>query len=147
MTRIRFSPKTILGLLFLVPLLLAGAALPAAAVQAPYTKIELHKALCPRDSANPYAQCHDNRLAGVPFRVAGVWRATDGNGVVIWGPGAKTHTIVEDAAVFAQYGRAYVYCQDITRRVVLFNGTTTTGAVSITTQPATHVVCDWYNLT
>ena len=36
--------------------------------------------------------------------------------------------------------------QDITRRVVLFNGTTTTGAISITTQPVTHVVCDWYDL-
>jgi hypothetical protein len=79
----RISRTAIFSLLFIVPLLLAGAALPAAAVQAPYTKIEIHKAICPSDSPNPYANCHDDRLAGVPFRVAGVWRTTNANGVAI----------------------------------------------------------------
>src|SRR5688572_28273096 len=142
MSRVR--PKTILGLLFVVPLLLAGLAMPADAHHS--AKIEIHKSVCPADAANPYAQCHHIRLAGVPFRVAGVWRNTDANGVVIWTPGAGVKTITEDASVFNQYGKAYVYCQDITRRVVLYNATTTTGVISITTVAGTHVVCDWYNL-
>ena len=144
MPRSRHLPRSVMGLLFVVPLLLAGAVSPASANHA--ARIEIHKAVCPSDAANPYAQCHDNRLAGVPFRVAGVWRATDGNGVVAWTPGAGTKTITEDAGVFAQYGKAYVYCQDVTRRVVLYNATTTTGQVTITTVAGTSVVCDWYNL-
>jgi hypothetical protein len=144
MNRNRIALKALFGLLFLVPLLLAGTARPVFAHHS--ARIEIHKAVCPSDAANPYAQCHDNRLAGVSFRVAGVWRATDANGVVAWTPGAGTKTITEDATVFAQYGKAYVYCQDITRRVVLFNATTTTGSIQITTVAGTSVVCDWYNL-
>jgi hypothetical protein len=145
MSRVRIAPIALIGLLVLVPLLLIGAAAPAGAHHS--ARIEIHKAVCPSDTANPYAQCHDNRLAGVSFRVAGVWRATDANGVVAWTPGAGTKTIVEDANVFNQYGAAYVYCQDVTRRVVLFSGTTTTGVISITTVAGTNNVCDWYNLT
>jgi hypothetical protein len=135
----------VFGLLLVVPLLLAGAVLPAAAHHS--ARIEIHKAVCPSDAANPFAQCHDNHLSGVPFKVTGVTRLTNANGVVVWTPGAGTKTIREDATVFARYGAAYVYCSEFPSRRVLFNSTTRTGAVTITTVAGTSVVCDWYNLT
>ena len=144
MTRKRIAPKMFLGLLFIVPVLFAFSARPVSAHHS--ARIEIHKAVCPSDAANPFAQCHNNRLAGVSFRVAGVWRATDANGVVAWTPGAGIKTITEDAGVFSLFGKAYVYCQDITRRVVLYNATTTTGSIQITTVAGTSVVCDWYDL-
>jgi hypothetical protein len=111
-------------------------------------KITLHVVTCPETMTTLFTSCHDqNRLAGASFTVAGVSRSTDANGVVSWGPGAGTHTIHMFSAEFAEFGKAWVYCKDQTSGVVLVDGRTTTGNVSITTVAGHLTICDWYNLT
>jgi hypothetical protein len=108
------------------------------------SKITIHKAVCPSATANLFASCHDNRLAGVGFTVAGVSRHTDANGVVSWGPSAGTYKIHEFSTDFT--GNAWVYCKDQTSGTVLFDGRTLTGNVTITTVAGHLTICDWYNL-
>jgi hypothetical protein len=145
MGRTRYS-----ALLLIVGLLAVGfvAVAPASQALAAHTaKITIHKAVCDSNVSDVFGKCHDNRLSGVWFRVAGVWRQTDQHGVVSWGPGAGTKTIVEDATTFNQYGAAYVYCRDQVDNDVLFDGLRTVNWVRITTTAGHPVVCDWYNLT
>jgi hypothetical protein len=115
------------------------------AASAATSKITIHKATCPSGTANLFKSCHDKRVAGVGFTVAGVSRHTDANGVVSWGPSAGTWKIHEFSTDFT--GNAWVYCKDLTSGKVLFDGRTTTGNVTITTVAGHNNVCDWYNLT
>jgi hypothetical protein len=109
--------------------------------------ITLHVLTCPGNTTKIFANCHDDRLAGVGFTVAGVSRFSDANGVVSWSPGAGTHTIHMFSTDFAEFGKAWVYCKDQTSGDVFVDGRTTTGNVSITTVAGHLTICDWYNLT
>jgi hypothetical protein len=137
------------GLALLLGLMTMGlSSSPASAQQAASAstgKITIHKATCPATETHLFANCHDNRVAGVGFTVAGVSRHTDANGVVSWGPRAGTWRIHEFSTDFT--GKAWVYCKDQTSGVVLFDGRTTTGNVTITTVAGHLTICDWYNLT
>jgi hypothetical protein len=145
MGRTRFSTWMLIVGLFAVGVL---ALAPVNSALASHTaKITIHKAVCDSNVRDIFGKCHDNRLGGVWFRVAGVWRQTNSNGVVSWGPGAGTKTIVEDAATFNKYGAAYVYCSDQVNGAVLANGITYDNVVTIRTTAGHPVVCDWYNLT
>jgi hypothetical protein len=120
---------------------------PASAA-ATTAKITLHVIECPATTTNLFATCHDsNRLSGASFTVAGVTRASDGSGVVSWGPSAGSKTITMDAADFAVYGKAWIYCKDQVSGVVQFDGRNTTGSVTIATTAGQLTICDWYNLT
>lgn len=112
-----------------------------------YARITLHVATCPQETEGLFEECHENRQDGVEFRVAGVRKSTDENGVVSWGPGAGEHAIVEDPETFAAFGWAYVYCEDQVNGDVLFDGPVDDGRATITTTGGQPVVCDWYNLT
>ena len=137
----------LLGLTVIAALSTPGSASAQQAASATTAKIIIHKAECPATTTNLFASCHDNRLAGVGFTVAGVSRHTDANGVVSWGPSAGSQYIHEFSTVFNTYGKAYVYCKDQTSGVVLFDGRTTTGNIRITTTAGHVTICDWYNLT
>jgi len=143
-SRLALTTALMLGL-FTVTILSAPTSTSAQqAASASTSKITIHKAVCPSATANLFASCHDNRVAGVGFTVAGVSRHTDANGVVSWGPSAGTWKIHEFSTSFT--GNAWVYCRDLTTNTVLFDGRTTTGNVTITTVAGHQNVCDWYNL-
>jgi hypothetical protein len=145
--RVVVGAMLLLGLMAISTLSAPSSTSAQQAAAAHTAKIIIHKLECPQTTTNLFASCHDNRLAGVPFTVTGVTRQTDANGVVSWGPGAGTKRLREFAAVFNQYGVAYVYCKDQTDGDVLFNGKTFTGDVFITTTAQHVTICDWYNLT
>jgi hypothetical protein len=147
MARSRFSARVFLGLVAIVATMFFSAAAPATA-SSHYARITIHKAVCSSSTGDLYGKCHDNRLAGVPFYVAGVWRETNSNGVVTWAPGAGTKTIYEDFDAFDDYVGAYVYCSNQVTGAVLWDGLArSNGSVTITTTAGQHVICDWYNLT
>ncbi|MGH2560358.1 MAG: hypothetical protein ACRDJH_14950 [Thermomicrobiales bacterium] len=155
MQRILLSARILFGLAMVVGMLMIGSATPASASHG--ARITIHAAVCDSNVSDIYGTCHDNRLGGVPFNVAGVWRETttcmsprtcsDGGGVVSWTPGAGTRTIIQDARVFDRYEGAYVYCSNQVTGAVLFDGPITTNRVTITTTAGQEVICDWYNLT
>jgi len=126
---------------------LVAAPSPRADAAANTAKITLHVLTCPANTTNIFANCHDDRLAGAGFTVAGLSRFSDANGIVSWGPGAGTHKIHMFSTDFANYGAAWVYCKDQVNGDVFFDGRTTTGNVTITTTAGHLTICDWYNLT
>jgi hypothetical protein len=143
-------PRLALGLALMLGIMTFGAfqAPQQASAAATTAKITLHVITCPATTTNLFATCHDaNRLAGASFTVTGVTRASDANGVVSWGPSAGSKTITMDAADFAVYGVAWIYCKDQVSGVVQFDGRNTTGSVTIATVAGQLTVCDWYNLT
>ncbi|MGH2534810.1 MAG: hypothetical protein ACRDJW_21330 [Thermomicrobiales bacterium] len=145
MGRTRFSTWMLIIGLFAIGVLAVAPATPAMAAHT--AKITIHKAVCDSNVQDIFGKCHDNRLKGVWFRVAGVWRQTNSNGEVSWGPGAGTKTIVEDSATFNKYGAAYVFCSNQVTGRVLFDGLRTVNWVTIQTTAGQPVICDWYNLT
>lgn len=147
MGQTRFSRRSACAFLVMLGLMFAISAAPTMA-SSHYARITIHKAVCGRFTGDLYGKCHDNRLGGVPFYVAGVWRVTDKNGVVTWAPGAGTRSIYEDFDVFKKYAGAYVYCSNQVTGAVLWDGPAkSNGSVTITTTAGQHVICDWYNLT
>jgi hypothetical protein len=146
MRRVLLSGRMLIGLALILGMLVVGSAMPASANHG--ARITIHKAVCDSNVFDVYGKCHDNRLAGVPFYVAGVWRTTDGNGVVSWEPGAGTRTIYEDFSVYDDYEGAYVFCSNQVTGAVLWDGpAATNGSVTITTTAGQEVICDWYNRT
>jgi hypothetical protein len=143
-TRIAIVTAMMLGLMLTSLVATPSQRTDAAASTATIT---LHVLTCPANTTKIFANCHDNRLAGAGFTVAGVSRFSDANGVVSWGPGAGTHTIHMFSSDFAEFGKAWVYCKDQTSGAVFVDGRTTTGNVSITTVAGHLTICDWYNLT
>ena len=143
-TRVAIVAAMVLGLMLTS---LVAAPSHRADAAANTAKITLHVMTCPETTTTLFTSCHDNRLSGASFTVAGVSRTTDANGVVSWGPSAGTYTIHMFSTDFAEFGTAWVYCKDQTSGVVLVDGRTTTGNVSITTVAGHLTICDWYNLT
>jgi hypothetical protein len=141
--RLAFGLALVLGVMAMG--MMASPASAQQAASASSAKLTIHKAVCPATTTNLFASCHENRLAGVGFTVAGVSRHTDANGVVSWGPTSGTYTIHEFSTDFT--GKAYVFCKDQTTGTVWFDGRTTTGNISIPLAAGHTTICDWYNLT
>jgi hypothetical protein len=144
-----WSLRLALGLAVMLGLMSFSAfqAPKPASAAATTAKITLHVIECPATTTTLFASCHDTRLSGASFTVAGVTRASDANGVVSWGPSAGSKTITMDSADFAVYGKAWIYCKDQVSGVVQFDGRNTTGSVTIATFAGQLTICDWYNLT
>lgn len=118
--------------------------------------ITVHKATCPENAADPFAECHDNRLGGVDFAIDGFEVGsqvitTDDNGeasaVVLEAAATGDITLTEDAAVFDEYEGAFVFCSELDSGAVLVSEHTADGSVTFTASQGNEVVCDWYNLT
>lgn len=130
-------------------MMIAGPAVPAFSA-AHTAKITIHNAACDLETDDPFGECHDHRIRA-QFNVAGVWRTTNWDGVVSWGPGAGTRKIIEHPEMFDVYGYvgAYVFCSNQVTGAVLWDGLANadgTGAIIITTTAGQPVICDWYNL-
>jgi len=110
--------------------------------------ITLHVFECGAKGGNLYKECHNfksNGLDDAEFRVAGVYRSTDG-GYVSWRPGAATRPIYGFNLDWGYYD-SYVYCSNQVTGKVLYNGLSGgDDAVTITTVVGQEVVCDWYYL-
>ncbi len=147
MERARVSGRMLVAAVAIIGMMLVSSSAPV--VAASHTaRITIHKAVCDSQTADLFGDCHDDRIEGVWFYVAGVWRPTDANGVVTWGPGAGTKTIYEDIDQFDMYDGAYVYCSNQVTGKVLWDGLArSNGSVTITTTAGQPVVCDWYDLT
>lgn len=135
--------------LIVTTLLIGVMAQPASANHG--ARITIHAAKCEMDvpPEERYAQCHDNRIAGVPFYVAGIWRETDANGVVSWTPGAGMHWIYPDEAYFIPgEDGTHIYCENQVTGDVLWNQPASDWrrSIEITTTAGQEVVCDWYIL-
>jgi hypothetical protein len=137
----------LIAALAIISMMLLSSSAPAIATSH-YARITIHKAVCDSNTGDLFSNCHDDRLEGVWFYVAGAWRTTDANGVVTWGPGAGTKTIFENIKQFKQYEGAYVYCSNQVTGNVLWDGLARSdGSVTITTTAGQPVICDWYDLT
>ncbi|MGH2534809.1 MAG: hypothetical protein ACRDJW_21325 [Thermomicrobiales bacterium] len=144
MRRALRSVRLLFGLAMVLGMLISVAATPASAHHG--ARITIHHAACEPQVQDIFGECHDDRIAGTPFKVAGVWREADGNGVVSWTPGAGTRTIVQDAAAFDAGVGAYVFCSNQVTGAVLFDGPIDQNRVTITTTAGQAVVCDWYTI-
>ena len=120
---------------------------PAGASHVTKARITIHKLVCPENTARLFDQCHDNRLAGVPFTVKGQTKLIESNGEEVWRRSPGRTPITEDATTFAKYRGAYVYCSELKSGAVLFDGRISTNSITLTTWSGANIVCDWYNLT
>jgi hypothetical protein len=129
----------------------------ATAAPAGHATVTIHKATCPTGvGPDIFNQCHGNVLGGVSFAIDGF---EIGSGVITTNDSGEASqtileaaetggvTITEDAATFANYIGAYVYCAEQNSGTVLFDGSADTGAVNFTASQGDDIVCDWYNLT
>jgi hypothetical protein len=147
MTRARVTGRMLIAALAIIGMMLVSSSAPAVATSH-YARITIHKAVCDSQTGDLFGQCHEDRVSGAWFYVAGVWRPTNANGVVTWAPGAGTRALYEDVDQFNQYEGAYVYCSNQVTGKVLWDGPArANGSVTITTTAGQPVVCDWYNLT
>ncbi|MGH2561864.1 MAG: hypothetical protein ACRDJH_22610 [Thermomicrobiales bacterium] len=147
-----FAP--LLAAVLLAVGLFGGGLTPSASAQDDFqtashgARITVHNAVCDSEVWDIFGECHDDRLSGSPFFVAGVTRITDANGVATWEPGQGTHELKQDIDVWMQYDGAYVFCSNQVTGEVLWNGPIDdTTSVTFTTTAGQEVVCDWYNLT
>lgn len=147
MKRARVSGRMLIAALAIIGMMLVSSSAPVIATSH-YARITIHKAVCDSETYDLFGECHDDRLEGMWFYVSGVWRPTNANGEVSWGPGAGTKTIYEDWDQFNLYDGAYVYCSNQVTGKVLYDGLAkANGSVTITTTAGQLVICDWYNLT
>ena len=149
MKRARVSGRMFIAALAILGMVLASSSAPVVA-SSHYAKITIHNAACDLETDDLFGECHNHRIRG-QFYVAGVWRTTNWDGVVSWGPGAGTRKIIEHPEMFDVYGYvgAYVYCSNQVTGAVLWDGLADadgTGAIIIKTTAGQPVICDWYNL-
>jgi hypothetical protein len=123
----------------------------------------VHKASCPIDyaatsSGGIYEACHENKVEGVTFTIAGLELGpidfvtdADGVGVAMILDGMSTTSdvsLTEDPLSLSTLG-GWVYCKDQIGGAVLFDGPTPVdGVVALGSVNTSQVIiCDWYNYT
>jgi uncharacterized protein YodC (DUF2158 family) len=114
-------------------------------------RIWIHALECPVDAQGDiFEACHDNRLEGVDFQIAGTTVTSDADGVAsLDNPPAGTIVIKElDFDTLATAGRAFIYCSvQPGGDPVLLARDDDNGQVNVDIPANSEVHCDWYNRT
>ncbi|HET8522773.1 MAG TPA: hypothetical protein VFL82_06040 [Thermomicrobiales bacterium] len=117
-----------------------------------YARITLHVNECPWNTSDVFGKCHENRVEGFTFYLAGKAKTTNANGIASGAPSAGWHTVWPNGNDLAPYYNAakpsrpsYVYCTDQVSGAVLVDGYFFSG-IRFTTKAGQPVVCDWYLL-
>jgi hypothetical protein len=124
---------------------MSGIAVPSASAH-PHARITLHVNWCPANTTDVFGKCHDNRVAGAVFYIAGAYKVTNWNGIATGAPSPGFHYVRVGASTASAFKGSYVYCKDQVTGKVLYDGPTTS-RVGITTVGSNLTICDWYLLT
>ena len=137
--------RVLLALALVLTIGLSGIAVPSASAVT-YARITLHVNWCPADTYDVFGECHNNRVAGAVFYIAGAYKVTNWNGIATGAPRSGFHYVRVSASTAAAFDGSYVYCRDLVTNKVLYDGPATS-RVGFTTVGTNQVVCDWYLLT
>jgi hypothetical protein len=108
-------------------------------------RLYVHTLKCSRNVDDLFEDCHNRRVAGFHYTLAGAERESDRNGTVKWGPGGpRTYRVDLNTADYAAYTGAYVSCEDQTSGIRFFDGAISNPFFILNLQPGHVVFCDVY---
>jgi hypothetical protein len=149
----RLSPlgRVLIGLVFVAGLMAAMAAPAEAATK--YARVTFHVAQCPENTSDVFNKCHHRRVSDF-----GIWgcnpagfckfKATDSNGVVLFGPRAGSNRFFVDD--LSGYVGTRVFCSVspyFPSGAVLIDRRDADGDFTIQTVRGDVIICDLYLLT
>jgi hypothetical protein len=136
--------RAIAMMLLAVGLFAGFGAAPASA--ASYARITLHVNECSHSYSGDIFNCHNNRVSGALFYIAGSAKYTDWNGIATGAPSAGSKSVRVNSTTASWYVNSYVVCTDQYNGNTLYNGLTNGTTIWITTTANHLTICDWYLL-
>jgi hypothetical protein len=124
---------------------IAGFGGGSASAGADTARLYVHTLKCSRNVDDLFEDCHNRRIAGFHYTLAGAERASDRNGTVKWGPGGpRTYRVDMNPMDYAAYTGGYLSCEDQTIGVRVADGPFSNPFIIINLQPGHVVFCDVY---
>jgi len=108
-------------------------------------RLYIHTLKCNRNVDDLFTDCHNRRIQGIEYTLAGATRVSDRNGTVKWGPGGpRTYRIDTNAAQQANYTGGYMVCTDENTGISFYDGPQNAAFLIINIQPGSYILCDRY---